>query len=91
MAEGRGSDVSEYLSQNPELAQWVETLREISETCKHWNSRREFILRNIDSFPNIKPGTTSHSLDMLLSLSKVWANHVFLGCRYVYKLITFFT
>ncbi|XP_062845775.1 CDKN2A-interacting protein isoform X2 [Trichomycterus rosablanca] len=82
MTEESGMDVSEYLNQNPHLAEWVETLREQSETGKHWGSRREFILRNMEVFPTIEPGTTSHSLDMLLSLSKVWANHVFLGCRY---------
>lgn len=84
MAEGSGQDVvSEYLQQNPHLADWVESLRELSETNKHWHSRREFILRNMEVFPTIQPGITTPSLDRLLSLSKVWANQTFLGCRYV--------
>ncbi|KAG9261305.1 CDKN2A-interacting protein-like [Astyanax mexicanus] len=81
MAEGNG-DVSEFLSQNPHLAQWVESLKEHNETSKQWLARREFVLRNLETFPNLQPGTMSPSLDKLLSLSKVWANSVFLGCRY---------
>lgn len=84
MAEGSGQDVvSEYLQQNPHLAHWVESLRELSETNKHWHARREFVLRNMEAFPTIQPGITTPSLDRLLSLSKVWANQTFLGCRYV--------
>lgn len=83
MAAGRGGDiVSEFLSQNPHLANWVESLKAHCETNKQWHARREFILRNIETFPTIQPGTPSPSLDGLLSLSMVWANHVFLGCRY---------
>lgn len=83
MAEGSGQDVSEYLQQNPHLAHWVESLRELSETNKHWHARREFVLRNMEVFPTIQPGIVTPSLDRLLSLSKVWANQTFLGCRYV--------
>lgn len=84
MAEGSGQDVvSEYLQQNPHLAHWVESLRELSETNKHWHARREFVLRNMEVFPTIQPGITTPSLDRLLSLSKVWSNQTFLGCRYV--------
>lgn len=84
MAEGSGQDVvSEYLQQNPHLAHWVESLRELSETNKHWHARREFVLRNMETFPTIQPGITTPSLDRLLSLSKVWSNQTFLGCRYV--------
>lgn len=84
MAERRsGKDVvSEYLDQNPHLAQWVESLRGLWETNKQWNARREFILRNMETFPTVQPGVSSTSMDRLLSLSMVWANHVFLGCRY---------
>lgn len=84
MAERRSRndvDVSEYLTQNPEVAQWVETFRGYCETNKQWLARREFILRNMESFPTVKPGVSSSSLDQLLSLSMVWANNVFLGCR----------
>lgn len=84
MAEGSGQDVvSEYLEQNPHLADWVESFRELSETNKHWHARREFVLRNMELFPMIQPGITTSSLHKLLSLSKVWANQSFLGCRYV--------
>ncbi|XP_050971173.1 CDKN2A-interacting protein [Labeo rohita] len=83
MAAGRGEDiVSEFLSQNPHLANWVESLRGTCETNKQWHARREFVLRNMEAFPTIQPGIPSSSLDRLLSLSMVWANHVFLGCRY---------
>lgn len=85
MAERRSkndTDVSEYLTQNPELARWLETLRGYCETNKQWLARREFILRNMESFPTVKPGVPSGSLDQLLSLSMVWANNVFLGCRW---------
>ncbi|KAM4631385.1 CDKN2A-interacting protein [Polymixia lowei] len=84
MAEERtGKDiVSEYLDQNPQLVQWVESFRGYCETNKQWCARREFILRNMETFPTIEQGIPSNCLDRLLSLSMVWANHVFLGCRY---------
>ncbi|XP_015198660.2 CDKN2A-interacting protein [Lepisosteus oculatus] len=84
MAEGRSGDdiVSEFLRQNAHLKQWVESLRGHCETDKQWRARREFILRNMEVFTGITPGVPSRSLDQLLSLSMVWANHVFLGCRY---------
>lgn len=84
MAEGRSGEdiVSEYLNQNPHLAQWVESLRGYCETNKQWHARREFVLRNMETFPTVEPGVPSPSLDRLLSLSMAWANHVFLGCRY---------
>ncbi|KAL2088306.1 hypothetical protein ACEWY4_015205 [Coilia grayii] len=81
--EGPGDDiVAEYLGQNRHLVQWVESLRGICETNKQWFARREFLLRNMEAFPTIEPGVSSPSLDKLISLSMVWANHVFLGCRY---------
>lgn len=81
--EGSDKDtVSEYLAQNPHVAQWVDTFRGYCETSKQWDARKEFILRNMESFPTVKPGEPSSSgLDSLMSLSMVWANHVFLGCR----------
>ncbi|XP_059390924.1 protein CDKN2AIP homolog A-like [Carassius carassius] len=83
MAEERGGDVvSEFLGQNPQLENWLDSLRGPCETNKQWHARREFVLRNMELFPTIKPGTSSSSLYRLLSLSMVWANHVFLGCRY---------
>ncbi|XP_068170384.1 CDKN2A-interacting protein [Antennarius striatus] len=74
--------VSDYLDQNPRLAQWTDTLRGFCETNKQWVARREFILRNIEGFPTVEPGVANSSLDRLLSLSMVWSNHVFLGCSY---------
>uniref|UniRef100_A0A8C7KG87 CDKN2A interacting protein n=1 Tax=Oncorhynchus kisutch TaxID=8019 RepID=A0A8C7KG87_ONCKI len=76
--------VSEYLDQNPHLVEWVESLRGGHETNKQWHARREFFLRNMETFPTVQPGFPSPSLDRLLSLSICWANHIFLGCRYVY-------
>ncbi|MEQ2295755.1 hypothetical protein AMECASPLE_017756 [Ameca splendens] len=77
-----GDDVSDYLSQNPQLAQWIESFRGYCESNKQWSARRKFLLRNMEAFSTVKPGMSSSSLDRLLSLSMVWANHVFLGCSY---------
>lgn len=85
MAEGKSGEdiVSEYLGQNPHLTQWVESLRGLCETHKQWNARQEFLLRNMETFPAVQPGVSNPSMDKLLSLSMVWANHVFMGCKYV--------
>ncbi len=69
-------DVEDFIQQNRALADQVETYRGYWESEKHWEARREFILRNINDFQ-------LQQLDHLLSLSMVWANNVFLGCRYV--------
>ncbi|XP_060924106.1 CDKN2A-interacting protein [Limanda limanda] len=85
MEGGAGDSVADYLAQNPDLARWVETLRTYCESNKQWLARREFLLRNMENmeaFPTLEPGRPSRSLDRLLSLSTVWANHVFLGCSY---------
>ncbi|XP_046897776.1 CDKN2A-interacting protein [Hypomesus transpacificus] len=84
MAEGKSGEdiVSEYLGQNPHLTQWVESLRGLCETHKQWNARQEFLLRNMETFPAVQPGVSNPSMDKLLSLSMVWANHVFMGCKY---------
>ncbi|XP_040922666.1 CDKN2A-interacting protein [Toxotes jaculatrix] len=84
MAEERSGEdiVSEYLGQNPQQAQWVDTFRGYCESNKQWFARREFILRNMEAFPTVEIGVPGSSLDRLLSLSMVWANHVFLGCSY---------
>lgn len=71
-------DVDEFLQQNRAVAEQTETYRGYWESEKHWQPRREFILRNIS---NYQPP----QLDQLLSLSMVWANNVFLGCRCVNK------
>lgn len=82
--ECSGQDsVSEYLDQNPEVSQWVESFRGYCESAKHWAARREFILRNMEGLnADLRPGQENANTDRLLSLSMVWANHVFLGCSY---------
>uniref|UniRef100_I3NBD9 CDKN2A interacting protein n=1 Tax=Ictidomys tridecemlineatus TaxID=43179 RepID=I3NBD9_ICTTR len=84
-------EVSEYLSQNPRVAAWVEALRCEGETDKHWRHRREFLLRNAgDLAPaaaDAESGTRSRQLQQLISFSMAWANHVFLGCRYPQKVM----
>ncbi|XP_054627827.1 CDKN2A-interacting protein [Dunckerocampus dactyliophorus] len=78
----RENDIEEYLGQNPHVAQWINTFRGYCESSKQWRARREFILRNMEAYPAVKPGVSNTSVDRLLSLSMVWANHVFLGCSY---------
>ncbi|KAM6149528.1 CDKN2A-interacting protein [Erethizon dorsatum] len=94
-------EVSEYLSQNPRVAAWVEALRCEGETDKHWRHRREFLLRNAgdlaptggadsantDEAADAKSGARSRQLQQLISFSMAWANHVFLGCRYSQKVM----
>lgn len=78
--------VEDFLAQNPEVAQWAESQRGRCETNKQWNARRTFILQNrhvlgLGSQPGLIP-RPGPDLDRLLALSMVWANHVFMGCRY---------
>ncbi|XP_025742014.1 CDKN2A-interacting protein isoform X2 [Callorhinus ursinus] len=94
-------EVSEYLSQNPRVAAWVEALRCDGETDKHWRHRREFLLRNAgdlapaggdgaanaEDAADAESGTRSRQLQQLVSFSMAWANHVFLGCRYPQKVM----
>uniref|UniRef100_M4A1G2 CDKN2A interacting protein N-terminal like n=1 Tax=Xiphophorus maculatus TaxID=8083 RepID=M4A1G2_XIPMA len=68
-------DVQDFIQQNRATAQQAETFRGYWESDKHWEARREFILRNMSDFE-------ADRLDHLLSLSMVWANNVFMGCRY---------
>ncbi|XP_028838952.1 CDKN2AIP N-terminal-like protein [Denticeps clupeoides] len=75
MAAAAVGDVEDFIEQNRHLSDFVETFRSISESEKHWKSRREFIFRNINDYED-------PHIDHLLALSMVWANHVFLGCRY---------
>ncbi|XP_048186612.1 CDKN2A-interacting protein isoform X2 [Perognathus longimembris pacificus] len=93
-------EVSEYLSQNPRAAAWVEALRCEGETDKHWRHRREFLLRNAgdlapaggagpgtEEAAEAEGGTRNRQLQQLISFSMAWANHVFLGCRYPQKVM----
>ncbi|GAA6224118.1 CDKN2AIP N-terminal-like protein [Lates japonicus] len=73
-------DVEDFILQNRAVADQVETFRGYWESEKHWQARREFILRNISEYDQ-------EQLDHLLSLSMVWANNVFLGCRYSTELL----
>uniref|UniRef100_UPI00398E8C65 protein CDKN2AIP homolog A-like isoform X2 n=1 Tax=Pristiophorus japonicus TaxID=55135 RepID=UPI00398E8C65 len=83
MAADGADVVSEFLQQNRRLADWVETLRGSCESEKHWKARREFILRNMEEEQKAASGALPGlGTDRLLALSMVWANHVFLGCRY---------
>ncbi|XP_053559838.1 CDKN2A-interacting protein isoform X2 [Bombina bombina] len=78
--------VSDYLNQNPQTADWVESVRGMCESDKLWRHRREFILRNLNEVCEDKepplPETDHPGLDRLIAYSMVWANHVFTGCRY---------
>ncbi|XP_069055385.1 CDKN2A-interacting protein [Pleurodeles waltl] len=60
---------------------WVEAARGDCESDKQWLYRRQFLLRNAESGPS---GTCR---DRLLAYSMVWANHVFMGCRYPPKVM----
>ncbi|XP_077182942.1 CDKN2AIP N-terminal-like protein [Paroedura picta] len=62
------------------VADFPERFRSYSETERHWQARRAFILRNIP--PEARAELSPLRVDQLLSLSMVWANHLFLGCRY---------
>ncbi|XP_054833219.1 CDKN2AIP N-terminal-like protein [Eublepharis macularius] len=57
-----------------------EQFRSYSENEKHWQARRTFILRNVP--PGDGAELSPLRVDQLLSLSMVWANHLFLGCSY---------
>ncbi|NXI37739.1 CARF protein, partial [Galbula dea] len=69
---------AEPLGRTAEEVAWAESLRGICEPEHHWRHRREFLLRNVGE----PPAAGSAQLQRLVSLSMVWANHVFLGCRY---------
>ncbi|XP_048839375.1 NF-kappa-B-repressing factor-like [Brienomyrus brachyistius] len=47
-----------------------------SESDKQWTARRQFIIKHVAEYE------AKNKVDHLLSLSMVWANHVFMGCRY---------
>ncbi|KAJ0004037.1 hypothetical protein NQD34_010251 [Periophthalmus magnuspinnatus] len=73
-------DVQDFIQQNRAVAEQVETFRGYWESEKHWAARREFILRNKSDF-------SPDQQDQLISLSMVWANNVFMGCRYSEELL----
>ncbi|XP_021251715.1 CDKN2A-interacting protein [Numida meleagris] len=73
-----GKTAAEPLGRTAEEVAWAEALRGACEPEHHWRYRREFLLRNVGE----PPAAGSAELRRLVSLSMVWANHVFLGCRY---------
>ncbi|NXR13908.1 CARF protein, partial [Semnornis frantzii] len=73
-----GKAAAEPLGRTAEEVAWAEALRGACEPEHHWRLRREFLLRNVGE----PPAASSAQLQRLTSLSMVWANHVFLGCRY---------
>ncbi|XP_064367083.1 CDKN2A-interacting protein [Dromaius novaehollandiae] len=73
-----GKAAAEPLGRTAEEVAWAEALRGACEPEHHWRHRREFLLRNVGA----PPAAGSAELQRLVSLSMVWANHVFLGCRY---------
>ncbi|XP_074947280.1 CDKN2A-interacting protein [Phalacrocorax aristotelis] len=77
MAAAAGK-AAEPLGRTAEEVAWAEALRGACEPEHHWRHRREFLLRNVGE----PPAAGSAQLQRLVSLSMVWANHVFLGCRY---------
>ncbi|XP_032833307.2 NF-kappa-B-repressing factor isoform X2 [Petromyzon marinus] len=53
----------------------LDSLKLPQESGKEWQARRRFLSQNLERF-------RGDDLDRLVSLSMVWANHIFLGCRY---------
>uniref|UniRef100_S4RSV9 XRN2-binding (XTBD) domain-containing protein n=1 Tax=Petromyzon marinus TaxID=7757 RepID=S4RSV9_PETMA len=53
----------------------LDSLKLPQESGKEWQARRRFLAQNLERF-------RGDDLDRLVSLSMVWANHIFLGCRY---------
>ncbi|XP_061849761.1 CDKN2A-interacting protein [Colius striatus] len=78
MAVAAGKAADEPMGRTAEEVAWAEALRGACEPEHHWRHRREFLLRNVGE----PPAAGSPQLQRLVSLSMVWANHVFLGCRY---------
>ncbi|XP_075065871.1 CDKN2AIP N-terminal-like protein [Mixophyes fleayi] len=62
-------------------AESVKQFQSFCESDKQWRARREFLLKNLEKFQG------ENEVDQLLALSMVWANHVFMGCRYSAELL----
>lgn len=71
--------VEELISGVRQATDFAEQFRSYSESEKQWRARMEFILRHLPDYRD--PPDGGGRLDQLLSLSMVWANHLFLGCR----------
>lgn len=74
------SAVEKLVSGVRQAADFAEQFRSYSESEKQWKARMEFILRHLPDYRD--PPDGGGRLDQLLSLSMVWANHLFLGCSY---------
>ncbi|XP_058915956.1 CDKN2AIP N-terminal-like protein isoform X1 [Kogia breviceps] len=72
--------VEELVSGVRQATDFAEQFRSYSESEKQWKARMEFILRHLPDYRD--PPDGGGRLDQLLSLSMVWANHLFLGCSY---------
>ncbi|XP_062943988.1 CDKN2AIP N-terminal-like protein [Cynocephalus volans] len=72
--------VEQLVSGVRQAADFAEQFRSYSESEKQWKARMEFILRHLPDYRD--PPDGGGRLDQLLSLSMVWANHLFLGCSY---------
>ncbi|XP_065774630.1 CDKN2AIP N-terminal-like protein isoform X3 [Muntiacus reevesi] len=70
--------VEELISGVRRATDFAEQFRSYSESEKQWKARMEFILRHLPDYRD--PPDGGGRLDQLLSLSMVWANHLFLGC-----------
>ncbi|XP_037006774.1 CDKN2AIP N-terminal-like protein isoform X2 [Artibeus jamaicensis] len=70
--------VEELVSGVRQATDFAEQFRSYSESEKQWKARMEFILRHLPDYRD--PPDGGGRLDQLLSLSMVWANHLFLGC-----------
>ncbi|XP_069508657.1 CDKN2AIP N-terminal-like protein [Ambystoma mexicanum] len=73
--------VEEFVKDNRNITKYLEAFQSYSESDKQWKARMEFLLRNLESFPD------PEEVDHLLALSMVWANHIFMGCRYSDELL----
>ncbi|KAM5301210.1 CDKN2AIP N-terminal-like protein isoform 3-T3 [Glossophaga mutica] len=80
--------VEELVSGVRQATDFAEQFRSYSESEKQWKARMEFILRHLPDYRD--PPDGGGRLDQLLSLSMVWANHLFLGCRVHFKSISSF-
>ncbi|CAJ0953833.1 unnamed protein product [Ranitomeya imitator] len=71
----------EVTSKEKMAAEFVRGFQSYSESDKQWRARKEFLLQNLERFQG------ENEMDKLLALSMVWANHVFMGCRYSDELL----
>ncbi|XP_028908116.1 CDKN2AIP N-terminal-like protein [Ornithorhynchus anatinus] len=89
MVGAEAAAVAELVKESRQVAELAERFRAYSESEKHWKVRMEFILRHLADYRDPPAGTggggdrgARRTLDQLLALSMVWANHLFLGCSY---------